>query len=219
MSSTKDNLSEKEVLSYLDSLSNWGRWGKEDELGTVNFINPEKVKKSLSLVKDGVSVSCSRQISSSIRPDMKTQAIRYMVESGEGGRKALEFIGMVFHGNSITHIDSPAHYFWKGKMYNRGGGVLVSRGEGAQANDVEVLRNGIATRGVLLDVAAAKNKKWLDAGEEIAVSDLEAAEKLAGIKVQSGDVLLVRTGNYQRLLETKKKIEISKNFLVSKERL
>jgi len=205
-------LSEKEVLTYLDSLSNWGRWGKEDELGSVNFINPEKIKKSLSLVKDGFSVTCARLILSSVRPDANVQAARYMIDSGEGRenispeqihkrRGALEFIGMVFHGNSITHLDSPAHYFWKGKMYNNRPADLVSAREGAQVNDVEVLRNGIVTRGVLLDVAAIKNKKWLDPGEAITVADLEAAEKFSGVRVESGDVLLVRTGNYQRLRE------------------
>lgn len=204
------NLNEKEVLSYLDSLSNWGRWGKEDELGTINFINSEKIKKSLALVRDGVSVTCARPIDSSPEPDLKTQALRKETDSGEGRRAGLEYIGMVFHGNSITHIDSPAHYFWKGKMYNNRPADLVSSREGALANDVEVLRNGIVTRGVLLDIAAMKNKKWLDSGEEVTVADLEAAEKSAGIKVTSGDVLLVRTGNYKRVLETKEILEISK---------
>ncbi len=210
----RDNLSEKEVLNYLDSLNNWGRWGKDDQLGTINFINPEKVKKSLSLAKDGFLVTCARLISSSVRPEMNSQAIRYMVVSGEGRenispeqihkrRGALEFIGMVFHGDSITHLDSPAHYFWKGKMYNNRPADLVSSREGAQVNDVEVLRNGIITRGVLLDVAAVKNKKWLEPGEAVTVADLEMAETASGVRVESGDILLVRTGNYQRLLETK----------------
>lgn len=201
-------LSEKEVLNYLDSLSNWGRWGKEDELGTVNFINPEKVKKSLALVRDGVSVTCARPIESSPEPDLKTQALRKEIDTGEGRRAGLEYIGMIFHGKSITHIDSPAHYFWKGKMYNDRPANLVSPREGAQANDVEVLRNGVVTRGVLLDVAAAKNKKWLDPEEEVTVADLEVAEKASGIQVESGDVLLVRTGNYKRFLETKEVLEI-----------
>ncbi|MBI3046067.1 MAG: cyclase family protein [Candidatus Harrisonbacteria bacterium] len=205
-----DNFSEKEVLSYLDSLSNWERWGKEDELGTINFINPKKVKKSLALVRDGVSVTCARPIESSPEPDLKTQALRKEIDSGEGRRAGLEYIGMVFHGNSITHIDSPAHYFWKGKMYNNRPADLVSSREGAQVNDVEVLRNGIITRGVLLDVAAIKNKKWLESGEAVTVADLEAAEKIVGVKVESGDVLLVRTGNYKRILETKENIEIAK---------
>ena len=192
--------SEKEVLNYLDSLSNWGRWGKEDELGTVNFINSEKIKKASSLAKDGTSVTCSRPI----------QAERRAVDSGGGRRAALEYIGMVFHGNSITHLDSLAHYFWKGKMYNGCSTNLVSDLEGAKANDVEVLKNGIVARGVLLDIAAVKNKKWLEPGEEVTISDLEAAEKQTGVKIESGDVLLVRTGNYKRFLETKEVLEILK---------
>lgn len=203
-------MNEKEVLNYLDSLSNWGRWGKDDELGTINFITPEKIKKSLFLGRDGVSVTCSRPILSSENPDIKDQVTRTMADSGEERRAGLEYIGMVFHGKSITHLDSPAHFFWKGKMYNNRSADLVSSREGAQANDVEVLRNGIVTRCVLLDIASAKNKKWLDSEEEVAISDLEAAEKSAGVKVVPGDVLLVRTGNYKRMLETKEVFEISK---------
>jgi|SRR3989344_3019335 len=203
-------LGEKEVISYLDSLSNWGRWGKEDELGTVNFINPDKVKKSLALARDGISVTCARMIKSSPEPDLKTQALRKDTDNGEGRRAGLEYVGMVFHGSSITHLDSPAHYFWKGKMYNGRPADLVNSRDGAKANDVEVLRNGIVTRGVLLDIAAVKNKRWLDPGETVTVADLEVAEKLAGIKAEAGDVVLVRTGNYKRSLETKEFLEISK---------
>src|SRR5678815_5877120 len=81
------------------------------------------------LVTDGVSVSCARPIVTDINADTTVQPMRFMVDSGEGRdtdslervlqrRGAAEFIGMVFHGYSITHIDTPAHYFWAGKMYN-----------------------------------------------------------------------------------------------------
>ena len=93
----------------LDSLSNWGRWGADDQLGTLNFITPEKRKRAAALVKEGVSVSCSRPISTDITADTSFQPMRFMVDSGEGrdtaGRErilerrgAAEFIGMVFTG-------------------------------------------------------------------------------------------------------------------------
>ena len=73
-----------EVLTYFDKLSNWGRWGKEDELGTLNFLSPAKTKRAVSLVEDGMTVSCARTISWESAPDVSSTPIHYMVESGEG---------------------------------------------------------------------------------------------------------------------------------------
>src|SRR6185295_532280 len=197
---------EAEVLKMLDSLSNWNRWGADDQLGTLNFITPDKRKRAAALVHEGVSVSCSRPISTDITADTGFQPMRFMVDSGEGRdtasrerilerRGAAEFIGMVFHGYTITHIDTPAHYFWNGRMYNGRSCNLVTSREGAQVEAVDLLRDGVVTRGVLLDVAALKGR-WLEAGEGVMPEDLEAAEKAQNVRVGPGDVLLVRTGYY-----------------------
>lgn len=203
---------EEEVLGYMESLSNWNRWGSEDEMGTLNLITPQKRRQAALLVQDGVSVSCSRPITTETAPDVTYQVMRYMVDSGEGRdptspegkiqrRGAGEFIGMVFHGHTITHIDTPSHYFWKGKMYNNRSASLVTAREGAQANSIESASQGIVTRGVLLDVAKATGKNWYEPAEGVMPEDLEAAEEDAGIRVESGDLLLVRTGNYRRRIE------------------
>ena len=197
-----------EVLKMLDTLSNWGRWGADDQLGTVNFITPVQRKRAAQLVSEGVSVSCSRPITTEINADTTVQPMRFMVDSGEGRdtdspervlqrRGAAEFIGMVFHGYSITHVDTPAHYFWNGRMYNGRSCNLVTSREGAQAEAVDLLRDGVVTRGVLLDVATLKGR-WLEAGEGVMPEDLEAAEKAQNVRVEPGDVLLVRTGYYAR---------------------
>jgi hypothetical protein len=126
---------ETDVLKMLDTLSNWGRWGADDQLGTLNFITPEVRKRAAALVREGVPVSCSRPISTEITADTSFQSLRFMVDSGEGRdtaplernlqrRGAAEFIGMVFHGYTITHVDTPAHYFWNGRLYN---GLLQPR--------------------------------------------------------------------------------------------
>ena len=203
---------EEEVLGYIESLSNWGRWGPEDQMGALNLITPEKRRQAAQLVQDGVSVSCSRPITTEMAPDVTYQVMRYMVDSGEGRdpdsvegktqrRGAGEFIGMVFHGNTITHIDTPSHYFWEGKMYNNRPASLVTAREGAKANSIEAASQGIVTRGVLLDVTKVTGKKWYAPGEGVMPEELEAAEKASGVRVESGDVLLVRTGNYRRRLE------------------
>jgi kynurenine formamidase len=203
--------SETEVRGYLKSLSNWGRWGAEDELGTINLITPAKRQAAARLVKDGVSVTCARPISTDISADTTFQPLRFMVDSGEGRdtvtperaiqrRGASEFIGMVFHGYSITHVDSPAHYFWEGQLYNGRSCNLITSREGATVNSIEVLRDGVVSRGVLLDVARQKGVPWMGPGEGVMPADLEAAERAQGVRVEPGDLLLVRTGYYGRRL-------------------
>jgi kynurenine formamidase len=205
-------LTESDVVKMISSLSNWGRWGKDDELGTINLITPEKRKRAAALVRDGVPVSCARPIATNaISADTTFQPLRFMVDSGEGRdhdsparllerRGASEFIGMVFHGYTITHVDTPAHYFWQGKIYNGRSCNLITAREGAQVESVDLLRDGVVSRGVLLDVAALRGR-WLEAGEGVMPEDLEAAEKAQNVRVEAGDILLIRTGYYARRLQ------------------
>jgi kynurenine formamidase len=203
---------EAQVLEWMTSLSNWGRWGNEDQKGCLNLITPEKRKQAATLVRDGISVSCARPITTEITPDITYQVQRYMVDSGEGRetdpperrlarRGAAEFIGMVFHGQTITHIDALSHYCWQGKLYNGKPASLITSREGAQTHSIEAAAEGIVTRGVLLDVTRVRNAPWLEADDPVMPEDLEAAEELEGVHVEEGDLLLVRTGNYRRRLE------------------
>lgn len=203
---------EEQVLEWMLSLSNWGRWGEDDQLGCLNMITPEKRRQAAALVTDGVTVSCSRPIVTDITPDITHQVQRYMVDSGEGRetdpperrlarRGASEFIGMVFHGQTITHIDALAHYSWQGRLYNGKPARLITSREGAQTHSIEAAHEGIVTRGVLLDVTRVRSAPWLAPDDPVMPEDLEAAEKLVGVRVEEGDVLLVRTGNYRKRLE------------------
>jgi hypothetical protein len=112
--------------------------------------------------------------------------LRFMVDSGEGRdtasperrlarRGASEFIGMVFHGYTVTHVDTPAHFFWDGRIYNGRSCNLITSREGAQAEAIELLHDGVVSRGVLLDVAGARGVPWLGPGEGVMPADLEAA--------------------------------------------
>ena len=200
---------EREFQGYMDDLSNWGRWGDDDELGSLNLITPEKRASAARLVTEGRTVSCSRPWVTDITADTTYQMVRHMVDSGEGResdspekartrRGAAEFIGMVFHGRVVTHVDGLSHYSWDGKMYNGVPASMVTSREGAQALSVENAYQGIFSRGVLLDVAAARGVRWFEPGEGVMPDDLDAAEKAAGVSVEPGDILLVRTGNYRR---------------------
>jgi kynurenine formamidase len=202
---------EQDVIGYVKALSNWGRWGAEDQLGTINLITPAKRAGAARLVKDGVAVTGARPIVTDVTADTTFQVMRFMVDSGEGRdtasadrllarRGASEFIGMVFHGYTVTHVDSPAHFFWDGKLYNGRSCNLVTSREGATVEAVELLHDGVVSRGVLLDVARTRGVRWLGPGEGVMPEDLEAAERAAGVRVESGDILVVRTGYYGRRL-------------------
>ncbi len=204
---------EAEVIGYFQSLSNWGRWGKDDQLGTLNLVTPRKRLQAASLVHEGVTVSCSTTIGYERQPDLRRPPVRFMVESGEGyatGQKvtnrasqvAMEFIAMHIHGGAVTHLDSPAHFFWEGQMYNGRPAHLISTSLGATAEAVELARDGIVTRGVLVDVPLVRGVKWVERGEGVMPEDILAAEERCGFRVEEGDALLVRTGQlYQRNTE------------------
>ena len=200
--------SEDEVLGWFESLSNWSRWGDDDRLGTLNHLTPEKRVAAARLVEEGTSVSCSWDIRTGRQPGATVESQRYMLSTGLGldeeGRRGLmgdgraggaqEYIGMVFHGLDVTHLDSLAHLFWDGKMYGGAPASLVSDRQGALKHDVLAVQDGVTTRGVLLDIARLRGVDVLAADDHIYPEDLEAAEKAAGIRCEPGDVLLVRTG-------------------------
>ena len=200
---------EDEVLTYFDKLSNWGRWGPSDELGTPNLITPEKTKRALATVQEGVTVSLSRDILWESAADVPSPPVHFMLESGEGwasGDKvssrpnaaAIDYIGMVFHGVAITHVDSLAHFFWDGKTYNGRPAHLVSTSLGATVCSVVAAKQGFISRGVLVDVPLIRGVDWLERGEGVMPEDILAAEERCGFKVEEGDILLIRTGQLHR---------------------
>ena len=200
---------EDEVLGYFDKLSNWGRWGPDDDLGTPNLITPAKTKRAIATVQEGVSVSLAREIFWEGAADIPSPPVHFMLESGEGwasGDKvssrpnaaAIDYIGMVFHGVAVTHVDSLAHFFWNGKTYNGKPAHLVSTSLGATVCSVVAARQGFITRGVLVDVPLVRGVDWLERGEGVMPEDILAAEERCGFKVEEGDILLIRTGQLHR---------------------
>ena len=200
--------SEAQVAQYVKQYRNWGRWGKTDELGTLNLITPRKRKQAAALVEGSTTVSCSRLITTQIAPEVTNQALHYVLGSGEPFVNAAEvpgqiqgasdFIGLAFHGLAFTHLDSLCHVFWEGKMYNGFPSSQVTTREGALVESVDVAKSGVVSRGVLLDIPRLKKVKWLKGGVPVYRKHLESAEHAAGLTLEEGDILLVRTGNLRR---------------------
>lgn len=201
-----------DVLAYFERLSNWGRWGDEDALGTLNFVTPATTVAAAAEIQLGRSVSCAWDIRSERQEgDLFGTPQRYMLNHGQGladpdrvipphrladdrGFGASEFVGFVFHGLNITHLDALSHIFWDRKMYNGYPAEWVTSQLGATRLAITDVRDGIATRGVLLDVARARGVDWLEPGTPVTPVDLEAAEERQGVRVRSGDVVFLRTG-------------------------
>jgi kynurenine formamidase len=179
-------------------LSNWGRWGKDDEMGTLNLISADKRKAAAALVREGVTVSLASNATTDKGPDVPCPVEWAMVTATEAN--AADRIGYpCIHGAGTTHLDSFAHRFFNGKMWN-GYPVadLVTLKGGAAKNSILTMKQGIVTRGVLYDIPRLKGVPYLEPGTRIFPDDLEAWEKKAGVRAGPGDAFLVRWGRWAR---------------------
>lgn len=196
---------ETEVRGYIKTLTNWGRWGPDDQLGTLNFLTATKTVEAATLIQTGITVSCARPIRAESAPDVKIPPLHFMIGSGEvakeeGADSSSDFIGLAYHGSTITHVDGICHMFWEGKMYNNLPANLVTTRDGALAGNIDLLKNGVIAKGILLDIPRVRGVDWMEPGQGVMPEDLELAEKAQGVQVNAGDILLIRTGNYKRRL-------------------
>jgi kynurenine formamidase len=186
---------EESALELMQRCSNRGRWGPDDELGTLNFITAEKRLSAFGLVRSGASVSIGRDLDvtySSRNPNPVVHRMLYVDAGDPPG--AIDMIEIAPHGHSVTHVDAVAHVYFEGSIYNgrRVEGVVSPRG--LSFGSIMASRGGVITRGVLLDVAAARGVPSLEPGEAIWPEDLESAERFAGLTVGRGDAVIVRSG-------------------------
>jgi kynurenine formamidase len=188
-------LSPAEVLAFHDSLSNWGRWGDDDQLGALNLITPEVTAAAAATVRSGHTVSCARTLDTVAAPDNLSPVTHHMIGTHTEGWGA-DYLALAPHGFGISHIDALSHLFHDGKLYN-GYSTETVTAHGATRLGIHHLQSGIVTRGVLLDVPASRGVDALEPGEPIFREDLEAAEARAGVRVRAGDALLVRTGRWR----------------------
>lgn len=187
------DLTDDELQALFDRCSNTGRWGPNDELGTLNYITPQKRIAAAQLVKTGEIVSAGRDISET-QSKVDPSPVQHMVMYNGGGVSIGDFFSMAPHGMTITHMDALCHFSLDDTLYNGRKRTGTVSANGAQWGSIYAQRNGLFTRGVLLDVAAARGVRWYEPNEYVTVVDFEAAERRQNIRVGSGDVLFVRTG-------------------------
>ena len=195
------SITANQMQALADSVSNWGRWGEEDERGTLNHLTPDHARAAAALVTQGRTVSLSRDFPVSPGPENPWPAQHHMVIAGDdpcipqvpGLEVSTDYIGIAFHGMASSHLDALCHVFQGGRMYN-GRPATQVKSTGARANTVMTLKDGVAGRGVLLDVPRALDCAFIDPAHGITIGELERTEQAQGVKVGIGDILLVRTG-------------------------
>ena len=201
-----NRMSAREFDQLFQNVCNWGRWGPDDERGTLNYITPEHIRAAAALVRSGHSVSLAVPINTVAGPDNPHPAVHHMVQthdiSSELGEPsfALDYMACEFHGDCHTHIDALCHIGYKGKLYN-GKPVSSVTSRGPTLMDITTYADGIVGRGVLLDIPRLRVVKWLEPGEAVTREELEAAEEAQGVRLGEGDIFLFRTGHQRRRLE------------------
>ncbi len=196
---------------FAERFKNWGRWGPDDEVGTLNFVTPQHIVEAARLVRTGKVFSLAIPFDSNgpqrPRPDSKRfNPLHVMLKTG------LDFEGdtpPLFQGTddmvslplqAATQWDGFGHFMYKGHMYN-GHPYSTVTSDGATRNGIERLRSKGIGRGVLLDIARHRGVPWMEPGDDIQADELDACGAKQGVEVKDGDFLLVRTGNIAMVRE------------------
>jgi kynurenine formamidase len=199
-------LTAAEFRELFETVSSWGRWGADDERGALNYLTAARILEAARLVRTGESVTLSLPLNTHLGVDNPAPADHRMtmladedIGSGTLGF-AKDYVGADYHNPSHTHIDALCHVAVDGALYNGKPSAALTP-EGATADAIDVLKDGLVGRGVLLDVPRLRGVPWLEPGEHIFPDELAGCEREQGVTVDEGDILLVRTGHARRHAE------------------
>jgi kynurenine formamidase len=201
-------VSAREFADVYEACKNWGRWGPDDERGALNYITPEHVRAASALVRSGRTVSCGWPLDTKAGPDNPKPVVHHMtmlqdLDIGDHSRLRFtcDFMGIEFHGDAHSHIDALCHVVYDGKLYN---GLAVEQAVssvGASRQTMDVARDGLVSRGVLLDIPRLRGTGWVEPGEAVLREEIEAAEAAQGVRIGQGDLVLFRTGHARKRIE------------------
>src|SRR5262245_54693802 len=189
----------------MERVTNWGRWGDDDERGALNLLTPERVRAGASAVTTGKVYSLGIPIQSQGVPllDYRGTPMRLtlMNESDDGAYEAYgaaEGTGahedvLVFASHTTSHMDALCHVYEDHRHYNGVAAAEMKTNTGAGRLGIEKV-GGSAARAVMLDPPKLKGAQWLDPGYMITADDLDAAQRAQRVTVEAGDVVLIRTG-------------------------
>lgn len=194
-----------DVEAIFAAVRNWGRWGDDDERGTLNLLTPERRIAAAALVRSGQSISLGHNLPVAASVETPSPAHHHMLASGDardangipGYEASRDYVGTDVHGMGITHVDALCHMFVRGEMYGGRSADLV-RSTGAEANTIMAGADGLTGRGVLLDLPRALGVAHLPGNTAVGIEQLERAERELRVDVREGDLLVVGTGRDAR---------------------
>ncbi|MFF3658296.1 cyclase family protein [Streptomyces olivochromogenes] len=198
-----DELSEAEFRSLYRRLRGTASGGGRRR-GALDTITAEQVLAAVREVRSGRTVSLAAPVETRAEPDDADPAEHRLTApaDGEPVEKGLDFardrFAMNVHSDVDSHLDALCHVIYDGTLH---GGIPAADAlspEGASVLSVELARDGIVGRGVLLDIPRVHGLSWLEPGSNVTAEDLSAAETRQGLRVGRGDILLVRVGHRRR---------------------
>ena len=193
--SYESQVTREQLEGWMTELSNAGRWGSEDQRGTLNLITPAKRKQAAALVQTGTSFSLARDIA-------RAEGFTLEVSASPDRGITSETQTIQYHNPSWTHIDALCHVAHEDTLYN---GFSYSDNindeVGCSKMGLAPLAEGIVTRGILVDIPRLKGLPYLEPGTPVYREDIEAWEDQAGVKLSSGDAILLRTGRWSHQAE------------------
>jgi len=189
---------ERELDALFDDVSNAGRWGANDELGTLNYITPEKRIAAARLVREGRALSIARDLDTIQSPNNPQPVRHTMCYQSHYPIGCVDAVVIDTHGFAMTHLDAVAHVYRGDDVYNNRSAAEVALPSGLSFGDILAQKDGMFTRGVLLNICAVRGVDWLKPDDGVFAKDLLAAEARQGIQVESGDCIFVYTGLQKR---------------------
>ncbi len=201
----REAMTEVEFRQFYDRLRGKLRWDAADRRGALNYLTPAEVIAAIGEVTLGRTVSLAVPIESTRSADNPHPAAHQMTgtaaTASPGGLSfGTDRIAMNVHGNADSHIDALCHVMFDGALYN---GVPASQvtESGADALSIAVATDGIAGRGVLVDIPALRGTAWLEPGDGVTAGDVLAAEQRQQVRAGRGDLLFIRVGHRRRRME------------------
>ncbi len=177
-----------DVDEWYTTRRNWGRWGADDQKGAINLITAEKRIAAAGLVRTGRTVSVSRVF------EPTQHFIRKSGREGSSAGAVVDYYGFIYHGGVVTHIDALCHMWDDDGMWQGRDAAVEVNTQGAHFGDITAWKDGIITKGVLLDVTRHRGVPHVEANRPVHGWELEAIAEAQGVTVEPGDALLVHSG-------------------------
>lgn len=201
----------KAIEEASEKLSNWGRWGKDDQIGTLNHVTPEDIVNAAKLVRSGkvfaLGIPLDRSGPQTGLFGGRFNPIHQMLATGTDAiagqqdwnkiRYADDTLNLCVQG--ATHWDALGHIFYEDKCYNGHDAKLIDS-RGLAVLGIEHSKNKMVGRGVLLDIARFRKVPWLKDGEAISNDELNKCARAQNVEIRKGDFVHVRTGQMERCM-------------------